>query len=143
MHLHSRCIGVATIVAATLFGVGISPTQSLQTKPTQIPEADPKPLLLEKSEGELRVRRIPADNISVPMSAPASQFMLKVRPKNNSSQHLVLVTEDIPVGARIRTHKHLAQDEIVLIQTGTAHVRLGDRERDVHAGGLVFIPSNT
>jgi mannose-6-phosphate isomerase-like protein (cupin superfamily) len=37
----------------------------------------------------------------------------------------------------------LAQDEIVLIHGGTAHVWLGDQERDLHAGGLVFIPSNT
>jgi len=35
MQMHSRWIGVATIVAATLFGVGISHTQSLQTKPTR------------------------------------------------------------------------------------------------------------
>src|SRR4029450_5394601 len=31
-------------------------------------------------------------------------------------------------------------DEILLIQGGTAHVWLGDQERDLHAGGLVFIP---
>lgn len=31
----------------------------------------------------------------------------------------------------------------MLIQIGTAHVWLGDEERDLHAGGLVFIPTNT
>jgi oxalate decarboxylase/phosphoglucose isomerase-like protein (cupin superfamily) len=31
----------------------------------------------------------------------------------------------------------------VLIHNGTAHVWLGDQERDLHAGGLVFIPANT
>ena len=102
-----------------------------------------KPLLLEKNEGELRARRVPADNISVPMSVPSSQFMLKVSPKNNGSQQLVLGTEELTPGAVIRTHKHLAQDEILLIETGTAHVRVGDLERDVHAGGLVFLPANT
>jgi quercetin dioxygenase-like cupin family protein len=105
-------------------------------------EVDAQPLVLEKTEGELRVRRMPADN-KIPMSFPTSQFMLKVSPKNNRSQHLVLGTEELPPGARIRPHRHLAQDEILLIQTGTAHVRLGDQERDVHAGGLVFIPRNT
>lgn len=102
-----------------------------------------KPLLLEKNEGELRVRRVPADTTSVPMSVPSSQFMLKVSPKNNGSQRLVLGTEELAPGAVIRTHKHLAQDEILLIETGTAHVRVGDLERDVHAGGLVFLPANT
>ena len=102
-------------------------------------EAVAKPLLLEKNEGELRTRRIHTDN-----TAPASsQFMLKVSPKNNASQHLVAGTEDLAPGAAITKHRHLVQDEIVLIHSGKAHVWLGDLERDLHAGGLVFIPANT
>ena len=102
-------------------------------------EAVAKPLLLEKNEGELRTRRIHTDN-----TAPASsQFMLKVSPKNNASQHLVAGTEDLAPGAAITKHRHLVQDEIVLIHSGNAHVWLGDQERDLHAGGLVFIPANT
>jgi quercetin dioxygenase-like cupin family protein len=102
-------------------------------------EAVAKPLLLEKNEGELRTRRIHTDN-----TAPASsQFMLKVSPKNNASQHLVAGTEDLAPGATITKHRHLVQDEIVLIHSGKAHVWLGDQERDLHAGGLVFIPANT
>src|SRR5215831_1676876 len=31
----------------------------------------------------------------------------------------------------------------LLIQTGSAHVWLGTQERDVHAGAIVFIPSDT
>ena len=54
-------------------------------------EADAKPLLLEKNEGELRTRRIHTD-ASIPAS---SQFMLKVSPKNNGSQHLVAGTEEL------------------------------------------------
>ncbi len=69
--------------------------------------------------------------------------MLKVSPKNNGSQRLVLGTEELAPGASIPKHRHLGQDEILLLQTGTAHVWLGDQERDVHAGGLVFIPTNT
>jgi oxalate decarboxylase/phosphoglucose isomerase-like protein (cupin superfamily) len=56
---------------------------------------------------------------------------------------LVLITEDLPPGATISKHKHLGQDEILLVQTGTAHVWLGEEEPDLHAGGLVFIPANT
>ena len=105
-------------------------------------ETTAKPLIIEKNEGEMRVRRIPADSASVPMSIPSSEFMLKVSPKNNGSQQLVLGTEEIAPGGRIRKHKHLQQDEILLIQTGTARVRVGDMEREVHAGGLVFLPRN-
>lgn len=100
-----------------------------------------KPLILEKAEGELRTRRAAPSGVS--MSLPASQFLLKFSPKNNASQQLVLGTEQITPGGRIRAHRHLEQDEILLIQTGTAHVELGDQRRDVHAGGLVFIPANT
>src|SRR5678816_2227780 len=95
--------------------------------------------MLGGDEGELRTRRIHTDS-----SSPASsQFMLKVSPKNNGSRHLVAGTEVLPPGASLPQHRHLVQDEILLIQGGTAHIRLGDEERDLHSGGLVFIPANT
>jgi quercetin dioxygenase-like cupin family protein len=114
-------------------------SQSNQSNTAPSPEANVKPLLLERNEGELRTRRIHTDS-SVPAS---SQFMLKVSPKNNGSQHLVAGTEELAPNATIPKHRHLAQDEILLIQSGKAHVWLGDEERDLHAGGLVFIPANT
>jgi quercetin dioxygenase-like cupin family protein len=102
-----------------------------------------RPLILEKDEGERRVRRQPIGNSNVPMSMPTSEFILKFSPKNNGSQRLVMGTEQIPPGGRIRPHRHLEQDEILIIEGGQAHVRLGDREADVHDGGTVFIPANT
>lgn len=69
--------------------------------------------------------------------------MLMVSPKNNGSQHLVLGTEDLLPGDAIPMHKHLGQDEIVLVQAGILQVRLGDQERDLHAGGMAFIPGYT
>lgn len=123
-------VSITTVILIT---VCIFQAQSTPTDPSSISGAGPKPLLLEKNEGELRIWR---------QFAPEA-FMLKVSPKNNGSQHLVLVTEDLAPGDDIPTHKHLGQDEIVLIQTGTVHVRLGDHERDLHAGGLVFIPAYT
>ena len=55
----------------------------------------------------------------------------------------MLGTEEIPPGGVIPRHKHFEQDEILLIQTGTAHVTLNDKEYDVHAGGMVFFPAET
>jgi len=95
------------------------------------------PLALEKEEGEQRVRR-PRNN---PMAS--GPFILKIDPKNGGSSHLILGTEEMAQGALIPRHKHLGQDEILFIQTSTAHVWLGDQERDVHAGGVVFIPAGT
>src|SRR5258705_64976 len=130
--------GVLATAALTMVGV-CAFSRSTQSSPILGSESDAKPLLLERNEGELRTRRIHTDNSAM----PAHEFMLKVSPKNNGSQHLVLGTEELAPGAAIQKHRHLVQDEILLVQSGTAHVWLGDQERDVHAGGLVFIPSVT
>jgi mannose-6-phosphate isomerase-like protein (cupin superfamily) len=123
---------VVSTLAVVLVGLCSSRAQSIQSSATPSSETNVKPLLLERNEGELRTRRIHTD-----ASAPASsQFMLKVSPKNNGSQHLVAGTEELAPGATLPKHRHLAQDEIVLIQSGKAHVWLGDQERDLHAGDL-------
>jgi quercetin dioxygenase-like cupin family protein len=107
--------------------------QSTQSGRASASKPGPKPLLLEKIEGEQRIWRDP----------PPGGFTLKVSPKNNGSQHLVLGTEDLVPGDKIPRHKHLGQDEIVFIQSGTARVQLGDQERDLHAGGMAFIPAHS
>jgi quercetin dioxygenase-like cupin family protein len=97
-----------------------------------------KTLVLEKNEGEVRVRR-PLGSLPI----PSAEFILKLTPQNSGSKHLVLGTEEIPPGGVIPRHKHLGQDEILLVQTGIAHVTLNDKEYDVHAGGMVFFPAQT
>src|SRR6186997_586792 len=122
---------------AGVVGTAVSPASQSAGAPSS--DTITRPLMLDSDEGELRTRRIHADS-----SSPASsQFILKVSPKNNGSQHLVAGTELLAPGATLPKHRHLVQDEILLIQGGTAHVWLGDQERDLHAGGLVFIPANT
>ena len=100
-------------------------------------DASSKSLILEKNEGEHRVRR--------PRGSPIAglPFIIKIDRKNGGSQQMWLGTEEIKPGAQIPRHQHLGQDEILILETGTAHVWLGDRERDVHAGGIVYIPSET
>ena len=129
----------ASAIAVLVVGVCTAVSQADQSTGAPAPDTDARPLLLEKDEGELRTRRIHTD-ASVPAS---SQFLLKVSPKNNGSQHLVAGTELLAAGATLPKHRHLLQDEILLIGSGTARVWLGDRERDLHAGALVFIPANT
>ena len=119
--------------AVLLVAVCVSPTRSAKPRSATTSPAAPQPLLLEKNEGERRIWR----------DLPPGEFILKVSPKNNGSQHLVMATEDIAPGEEIPTHKHLGQDEILYIEKGTAHVHLGDRERDLHAGGMAFIPAYT
>jgi mannose-6-phosphate isomerase-like protein (cupin superfamily) len=97
-----------------------------------------KAVVLQRNEGELRTRR-PRENVA----SPSSDFLLKVSQKANGSKHLLLGTEEIPPGAVIPKHRHHAEDEILLIQTGNAHVWLGDKEYDAEPGALVFIPAGT
>ena len=95
-----------------------------------------KILVLDREQGEKRVRR-PREKM------PRSEFILKVTPQNSGSQHLVLGTETIPSGGVIPKHRHLGQDEILFLQTGSARVSLNDQDYDVHAGGMVLFPLNT
>lgn len=143
IHLHQN--SVVNTLSVMLIAACICQSQTAQSGSVSARTASAKPLLLEKNEGELRVRRAVsgAPSPSAAQPSAAVPFILKVGPKNNGSEHLVVITEELPSGATIPKHKHLGQDEIVLIQTGTAHVWLGDEERDLHAGGLVFIPTNT
>jgi quercetin dioxygenase-like cupin family protein len=120
-------------MAVILFAVCLFQTRSAQSSSATTSQSAAKPLLLEKNEGERRIWREP----------PPGDFILKVSPKNNGSQHLVMGTEDMAPGDEFPTHKHLGQDELVYIEKGTVHVHLGDQERDLHSGGTVFIPANT
>lgn len=105
---------------------------------TAAPGGDGKPAVLQKNDGELRTRR-PREGVA----SPSTDFLLKIGPKTNGSKHLLLFTEEIAPGAAIPRHKHHGEDEILLIQTGNAHVWLGDKEYDAQPGALVFIPSET
>lgn len=93
--------------------------------------------ILERQEGEKRIRR----PRGIPLPAPT--MLIKLDRKNGGSQHLVMVAEEIPPGKTIPRHKHFDQDEILLIQTSTAHAWLGNDERDVNAGAMIYIPANT
>jgi quercetin dioxygenase-like cupin family protein len=118
------------VMLAAVFVVQTASAQSTSANASQVAA---KPLLLEKNDGERRIWREP----------PPGDFLLKVSPKNNGSQHLVMGTEDMAPGDEFPMHKHLGQDEILYIEKGTVHVHVGDQERDLHAGGTVFIPANT
>ena len=124
-----------TFAAVTLMFVAVCVfyTRSVRSSSASTSQAATKPLLLEKNEGERRIWREP----------PPGDFILKISPKNNGSQHLVMGTEDITPGDEFPTHKHLGQDEILYIARGIVHVHLGDQERDLHTGGTLFIPAYT
>ena len=68
-----------------LVAVAFVQTRSAQSSSATTSQAPAKPLLLEKNEGERRIWREP----------PPGDFILKVSPKNNGSQQLVMGTEEM------------------------------------------------
>jgi quercetin dioxygenase-like cupin family protein len=98
----------------------------------------PQPAVLHKNDGELRMRR-PREGVA----SPSTEFLLKIGPKTNGSKHLLVFSEEMPPGAAIPRHRHHGEEEIILIQSGRAHLWLGEQEYDAESGALVFIPPDT
>jgi quercetin dioxygenase-like cupin family protein len=70
-------------------------------------------------------------------------LLIKVDPVDNGSERLMLGSSDLPPGDAIGLHRHLLEDEIILITRGTARVQLGTREYTGGPGTAVFIPQGT
>jgi mannose-6-phosphate isomerase-like protein (cupin superfamily) len=56
---------------------------------------------------------------------------------------MVLGSSDLPPGDAIGVHRHLQEDEIILITRGTARVQLGRDFYTAGPGTTVFIPQGT
>jgi quercetin dioxygenase-like cupin family protein len=123
---------VGTIICAFSISVCGGLTASLIAV-EQPPSPKPTPLILAADDGERREFR----------ARPGVFFTLKVDPTHGGSQHMAVVTEDMAPGDKIPVHRHPHADELILIQNGTGRVKLGDQVQEVHAGGIVFIPSDT
>ncbi len=95
-------------------------------------------LILQESEGELRLRR-PRGKLGF---EGASSFIIKVDRKYGDSPTFYMGMEDIPVGKKIRLHHHPHAEEILFIHRGSGIARLGAREVAVTAGATVYIPRN-
>ena len=95
-------------------------------------------LILQESEGELRVRR----QLGNSGSEGAPSFIIKVDRKYGESQSFFMGMENIPPGKKIRLHHHPHAEEILFIHRGTGVARLGSRNAVVVAGTTVYIPRN-
>jgi mannose-6-phosphate isomerase-like protein (cupin superfamily) len=95
-------------------------------------------LILQESEGELRVRR--PREIGGAEGIPT--FIIKVDRKYGESSSFFMGMENIPPGKKIRLHHHPHAEEILFVHRGTGVARLGSREVAVSAGATVYIPRN-
>lgn len=92
----------------------------------------PRPAVIPADGGEKRFLR-----------GGAAPLRLKVDPTNTGSRHMVLGSSDLPPGDAIGLHRHLQEDEIIVITRGTARVQLGKQIVTASAGSTVFIPQGT
>lgn len=70
-------------------------------------------------------------------------LLIKIDPVTTGSQRMVLGSSQLPPGDMINLHRHLQEDEIIVITRGTARVQLGRNTYTAGPGGVVFIPQGT
>ena len=71
-----------------------------------------------------------------------SSYLLLARGQFGS-QHLAVTWVDCPPGSSQPTHQHEAQEQVYVITQGRGVMTLGDEERELVVGTLVFVPPGT
>ena len=140
MRLSARNLSTAFAAAFGVFALA-SLSASAQTgdqAPASSPTSSSAGLILQESEGELRIRR-PRGNAG---TEGAPSFRIKVDRTYGASTSFFMGMEDIPPGKKIRLHHHPHAEEILFVHRGSGVVRLGAREATVRAGATVYIPRN-
>ena len=92
----------------------------------------PRPSVIGAIEGERRFLR-----------GGTAPLLIKVDPVTTGSRRMILTTSDLPPGDAIGIHRHLSEDEIILVTRGTAQVQLGKEKYTTTTGSTVFIPQGT
>lgn len=120
----------ASLLGLTLTGVliGCGP----RTPDGQQELSRPQPSVIGPAEGERRFLR-----------GGTAPLLIKVDPVTTGSRRMVLGSSDLPPGDSIGVHRHLSEDEIILVTRGTARVRLGTKQYTAGPGSTVFIPQGT
>lgn len=97
---------LAVLLAVTGFTLSGS-SQSMGTSSTAIAE---RPLIIEQGQGETRVRRFrPGQNPAMGRTS----FTIKIDQRNGGSPDFWFATETLPLGAEIKYHRHLHEDEML------------------------------
>lgn len=92
----------------------------------------PRPSVIGAAEGERRFLR-----------GGKTPMLIKVDPVTTGSRRMILATSDLPPGDSIGVHRHLSEDEIILVTRGAAQVQLGKDTYTADQGSAVFIPQGT
>ena len=140
MRLATRNLSIAFAAVLGVFALASLSATAQNPDPVRpnAPMSSTAGLILQESEGELRIRRPRGNN----GTEGAPSFRIKVDRKYGASDSFFMGMEDIPPGNKIRLHHHPHAEEILFVHRGTGVVRLGSREATVRAGATVYIPRN-
>ena len=103
-----------------------------------------QPLIIAQNQGEVRVwRPVVSEPAAAQKLDTRTHFIIKVDRQNGGSPDFWFGTETLPPGAGIPYHRHLHEDELLYVVSGSAHVHVGSIEGDAGPGAIVFIPRDT
>ncbi len=123
---------MSAITGAALLSVAAGCRRESSAADSKDALAGPRPAVIGPTEGERRFLR-----------GGTAPLFIKVDPVTTGSRRMVLGSSDLPPGDAIPLHRHLREDEIILVTRGTARVQLGRREFTGGPGATVFIPQGT
>ena len=102
------------------------------------------PLILAKDQGEVRFwRPLVSESPAEQKFDELSRFIIKIDRKRGGSPDFWFGTETLPAGAGIPYHRHLHEDEVLYIVSGSVDVHVGSLAGDARSGAIVFIPRDT
>ena len=126
-----RYLGAGLLAIAPFATITIT-ARSDPTGKTAGAQDHPRPAVIGAHEGERRF-----------LAGGTRPLLIKVDPVTTRSRRLVLGSAEHPPGDVIRVHRHLREDEIILITRGSARVQLGREYFMAGPGATVFIPQGT
>jgi mannose-6-phosphate isomerase-like protein (cupin superfamily) len=131
------------IAVFIVLGLPACGTPSPREQTASAPPAE-HPLILERDQGEVRVwRPLASEPPAEQKLDKLTRFIIKVDRQHGGSPDFWFGTETLPAGAGIPYHRHLHEDELLYIVSGSAHVHVGSLVGDARPGSIVFIPRNT
>jgi len=134
----NRLMAVLIVLGLLTFG-----KPSALVGPASAPATE-HPLILKHDQGEVRVwRPLVSEPLAEQKLDKLTHFIIKVDRQLGGSPDFWFGTETLPPGGGIPYHRHLHEDEVLYIVSGSAHVHVGSLEGDARPGTIVFIPRDT
>lgn len=116
---------------------------ALSVRGASVPASE-HPLILVQNQGEVRVwRPLVSEPATEQKLDKLTRFIIKIDRQHGGSPDFWFGTETLPPGAGIPYHRHLHEDEVLYIVSGSAKVHVGSHEGDARSGAIVFIPRDT